>query len=146
MFGSETGGAKSLFTRPKEEGIIPMFSLDEHMSFNRFKIIREHWVSQFADETKRSTDLWWRVNRLVTGFNQNRAQTIASSRIKVLDESMSAFRPQTTKTGNLPHLSFIFRKPEPLGTELKTVASKKNNGPIIFAEIQEGKMPMKAKE
>ena len=32
---------------------------------------------------------------------------------------MSAFRPQTTKTGNLPHLSFIQRKPEPLGTELK---------------------------
>ena len=40
---------------------------------------------------------------------------------KVMDESMSAFQPQTTKTGNLHHLSYVLRKPEPLGTEIKTV-------------------------
>lgn len=36
-----------------------------------------------------------------------------------MDESMSAFRPRTTTTGNLPHLSFVLRKPENLGTEMK---------------------------
>ena len=62
-----------------------------------------------------------------------------------LDESMSAYRPQTRKTGNLPNISFILRKPEPLGTELKTVALTGSNGPIIWAEIQEGKNGMKNK-
>ena len=38
------------------------------------------------------------------------------------DKSMSAIRFRTTAKGNLPHLSYIFRKAEPLGTEFKTVA------------------------
>ena len=40
---------------------------------------------------------------------------------------MSAFRPQTRKTGNLPHLSFIMRKPEDLGTEFKVTADTAMN-------------------
>jgi hypothetical protein len=28
---------------------------------------------------------------------------------------MSAFRPRTTKLGGLPNISFVMRKPEPLG-------------------------------
>ena len=35
---------------------------------------------------------------------------------------MNAFWPRTTNHGNLPHLSFIQRKPEDLGTEIKTIA------------------------
>ena len=42
--------------------------------------------------------------------------------LKVGDESMSAIRFRTTAKGNLPHLSYILRKPEPLGTEFNTVA------------------------
>jgi hypothetical protein len=59
---------------------------------------------------------------LVDGFNTNRHDWVAASARKTLDESMSAFRPRTSKTGGLPHLSFILRKPEPLGTEFKTIA------------------------
>jgi hypothetical protein len=33
----------------------------------------------------------------------------------VADESMSAWVPRTSKTGGLPNISFIKRKPEPLG-------------------------------
>ena len=33
------------------------------------------------------------------------------------DESMSVYCPMTTKFGNLPHLSQIQRKPEPLGIQ-----------------------------
>jgi hypothetical protein len=58
---------------------------------------------------------------------------------------MSAFRPQTTKTGNLPNLSHIERKPEDLGTELKVVACSKI-GLCLFLEVQEGKEPMRVKE
>ena len=35
--------------------------------------------------------------------------------MKVFDKSMSAIRFQTAVKGNLTHLSYIFRKPEPLG-------------------------------
>jgi hypothetical protein len=59
---------------------------------------------------------------LINGLNKNRHDWVAASARKVLDESMSAWRPKTTKTGGLPHLSFILRKPEPLGTEFKMIA------------------------
>ena len=43
---------------------------------------------------------------------------------KVLDESMSALVPRTTATGGLPTISYIRRKPEPLGTEFKVSSVK----------------------
>ena len=55
---------------------------------------------------------WWRAKHLFDGFNN----------LKVGDESMSAIWFRTTAKGNLPHLSYIFRNPEPLGTEFNTVA------------------------
>lgn len=62
------------------------------------------------------------IRAMVDGYNENRINWLAASVVKVLDESMSAWRPRTTKAGGLPHLSLIARKPEPLGTEFKTVA------------------------
>jgi hypothetical protein len=40
---------------------------------------------------------------------------INASKVKVIDESMCAYRPRTTATGGLPNISFIKQKPEPLG-------------------------------
>ena len=34
---------------------------------------------------------------------------------------MSAFKPRTTKKGNLSHISFIIQKAKPLGTEFKSI-------------------------
>ena len=33
---------------------------------------------------------------------------------------MAAWRPRISKNGDLPKISYIIRKPEPLGTEFKT--------------------------
>ena len=55
---------------------------------------------------------------LINGFNAA-CNNITSSSLKVGDKSMSEICFHMTK-GNLPQLSHIFRKPEPLGTELKT--------------------------
>ena len=55
---------------------------------------------------------------------------------------MSAIRFRTTAKGNLPHLSYIFRKPDPLGTEFKTVACSVT-GALLFIEVQRGKEGMK---
>ena len=69
-------------------------------------------------------------------------KNIAASFLKVGDESMSAIRFRTTEKGNLPHLYYIFRKPEPLGAEFKTVAFSVT-GALLFIEVQMGKEGMK---
>ena len=55
---------------------------------------------------------------------------------------MSAIRFRTTVKGNLPHLSYIFRKSEPLGTEFKTIACSVT-GALLFIEVQRGKEGVK---
>ena len=55
---------------------------------------------------------------------------------------MSAILFRTTEKGNLPHLSYIFRKPELLGTKFKTVACYVT-GALLFIEVQREKEGMK---
>ena len=57
---------------------------------------------------------------LIYGFNES-CKNIAVIYLKIGDDSMVVIRFQTTYKGNLPHLSYIFRNPEPLGTEFKTM-------------------------
>ena len=54
------------------------------------------------------------------------------------DESMSAFKPKTTPTGNLPHLSYVERKPKHVGTELKNYCCSKT-GIMICLQIVRGR-------
>ena len=80
----------------------------------------------FMDHTaKEEGDPWAILGSLIDGFNKNRSEYVASSVCKVADESMSAYRPRTTKTGGLPHLAFEPRKPEDLGTEFKNISCSK---------------------
>ena len=55
---------------------------------------------------------------------------------------MCAWRPRQTKLGNLPNISYIMRKPEPLGTEFKTACCPMT-GVMTCMEIQRGKEGMK---
>ena len=48
-------------------------------------------------------------------FKSHWQNIIVSSMWKVFDKSMLAYCPWTIMTGGLPNLSFILRKPEPLG-------------------------------
>ena len=141
---TKTGGVDGLYKK-KNDGIIERVNVAEHMSQRRFKQIKTLWITQFHSPADKVNTEWWMVSKLVNGFNDNRRKKVAASRVKTLDESMSSFRPQKSKTGNLPNISFILRKPKNLGTELKTVASKGANGPMLHAEIQEDKMGMKNK-
>ena len=58
---------------------------------------------------------------MIYGFNEV-CSIIAESYLKVGDESMSAIRFHTMSKGNLPHLYYISRKPEPLGKEFNLFA------------------------
>ena len=78
---------------------------------------------------------------LLDGFN-TACKNIAASFLKVGDESMSEIRFRTTVKVNLLHLSYTFRKPDPLGTKFKTVACYVT-GDLLFIEVQRGKEVMK---
>ena len=93
------------------------------MTRTRFNEIRQYMAFIFADKSLEGKDDWWQIMGGVNGFNANRLRTVQAPNIKVLDETMSAYRPRTTKFGTLPYLSFILRKPEPLETEFKTLAT-----------------------
>ena len=66
-------------------------------------------------------DKWWRTRILIDGFDEA-CSNIASSYLKVGDESMSAIRFFTTSKGKLPHLYYISLQPEPIGTEFEKFA------------------------
>ena len=51
----------------------------------------------------------------------------------------------TTKLGGLPNISYIIRKPQPLGTEFKHLVCGMS-GLMLWLEIQEGKERMRKKE
>ena len=56
---------------------------------------------------------------------------------------MSPWKPRTTATGGLPNISFIKRKPKPLGTEFRNSCTE--SGVLSFLEVQEGKSGMALK-
>lgn len=81
------------------------------------------------------------VSKGIDDVNKTRQNKVLSGFLKVLEESISTYRPQTHKNSNRPHISFIMRKPEDLGTELKVVADTKSNI-LLYLEIQQGKSAM----
>ena len=87
------------------------------MSQDRFEQIKAHVHHAFAGTVE--DDKWNPICPLIDGFNQNRRSTVEASARKVVDECMSAFQPRTTPSSSLPHITFVLRKPKPLGTELK---------------------------
>ena len=93
------------------------------MPLYRFVILRKAFAHAFHDKDSNSD--WAQIGLLINGYNSNRKKNIAASFRKVFDESMSAIVPRTSPTGGLPTISFIIRKPEPLGTEVK-VSFKQN--------------------
>ena len=70
---------------------------------------------------------------LIDGFN-NSCSNIASSYLKVGDESISSIRFFTMSKEDLTCLTYIFCTSEPLGTELKKVDFS-TAGPLIFLII-----------
>ena len=77
---------------------------------------------------------------LIDGFNVAYNNIVASS-MKFDDKSMSAICFHIMGKGNLRHLSYMFRKLEPLGTEFNTVACSVT-GIFLFLEVQIGKEGM----
>ena len=112
----------------------------------RFKQIKRFVSYMWADEVKKEEgDPWWQIVQLMYQFNKCRRNKVRTSNVRVADESMSALRPRTNKAGNIPHLSFVKRKPEDLGTELKTAACPELKI-MEYLEIQRSKDDLHGRE
>ena len=118
----------------------------KHMKLYRFKEYRRFIpITMESEDLKRDGDDWYQAKDYIDRFNKRRMDEVTFSVWDILDESMSAFVPKKTKLGGLPNISYIQRKPEPLGTEFK-VGSCSVIKMIKTLEIQEGKDRMKAKK
>lgn len=93
------------------------------MKLYRFKQFRKYCTAIWEDEGLKQSDEWWRFQPAIDEFNDLRQTRIVSAFWMIVDETMSAWKPRTSATGNLPNISYIFRKPEPLGTWLPFVCS-----------------------
>ncbi len=98
------------------------------MARDRFEAIK----AQFATHPLNPdySDRWYPIRDFVDRFNKNRRENIFPSWRVVVDECMCAWRGK-----DLPHLSFIPRKPEPYGVEFKSIADGES-GVLLTLEIQ----------
>lgn len=120
------GGAENLYDNSEPiSDLLPNTKVNLSGVMKKYRLQQLISVIPHAFHGKDVDDPWNAITSLVDGFNNTRAQKIAASYCKIFDESMSAWSPTTTRFGGLPFLSFILRKPQPLGTEFKVVACSK---------------------
>ena len=127
--------------------LFPPLDMGRHgMSKNRLKKMRELQAQMFSvDEDELDANDPWRYCRApIAAFNLRRRSLVIPSWLLTLDESMCPYTgTEGVEPGKgadfkpIPLLSFVERKPEPLGCELK-VAADGNSGVFLNLEIQEG--------
>ena len=105
----------SLWSSDADDGIVPPPSFQRFIKLYQFKEFRQFVVEIMADESLKDSDPWWRLSSAVEEFNQRRRETVEASVWGIIDELMSAFRPRSSAKSQLPNISYIKRKPEPLG-------------------------------
>jgi len=93
---------------------------EQYMPFSRWKDLRRFFPEIFVDEGKKETDPWYRFSSAIDEFNSLCQSEVLCSKWISIDETMSAWKPRKTALGGLPNISFIVRKPEPLGKTLRT--------------------------
>jgi hypothetical protein len=95
----------------------------QYVSENQFKAFcsaapfcwsdKKHWY----EDTR---DIPWDVFLpCLAEFNSKRQQLLKTTML-LLDESMSGWRPKTTKLGGIPNITYEPRKPKPLGTMFRS--------------------------
>ncbi len=135
------GRNRNMWDKQVPEGIDKMVNYKGHMAEYRFNQMKTYMLYVFADEEEKGENAWWKIKAGIKGYNDNQKSTVRSSPIKVFDESVSAFCPQVSSKGNLPHLSMIARKPKLLGTKLKVTADS-TTGIFLYLELQKGQLGM----
>jgi Transposase IS4 len=89
---------------------------------------KQYW---FQDRNEKPWDIFMPA---LDNFNDKRTKLLKVICL-VLDESMSGWRPKTSKRGGLPNITFEPRKPVPLGTMLRN-ACECVTGVLINQDVQ----------
>ncbi len=87
---------------------------------------------------------WEEVDYWVRAFNKSRKEELEVGTNVTPDEMMFAWRGKKGN-GGIPHLSFLIRKPIPLGTESKVVCEG-TFGLCMYLEVQKAKVEMARKK
>lgn len=109
------------------------------MTKNRWMRLRARMACGPSDEASLEADPWSFVRAFTNSFNDHMHTTFGPSWLLCLDESMVAWRGRFGEgdPSKCPHRSWVPRKPEPMGCELKSLACAMS-GLLLFAEIAEG--------
>ena len=127
--------------QPIPESAMPPPRMGRHgISKNRFKAIRNALAFGPSDDASFDLDGWCFIQPMVDAFNEHMNDIFCPGWLLTLDESMSAYRGKQGQRDRkkCPNLSWVPRKPEPLGAELKT-AGCALSGMIIRIEVCKGK-------
>ena len=125
----------------ERKGMLPPPDFGRWISKDRFTRILRYWArGEIGIEDTLTDDPWGEVRIWVNGHNSARREEIRCGSALTPDESMIAWTG-ISGPGGVPHLSFLIRKPEPLGIEAKCVCDG-SSGVMMYVELQEGKIRM----
>lgn len=113
------------------------------LSKDRFtRIMRYLARGPDGTETLKQGDPWAEIRWMVDGFNETRKAQFKCGWLVTPDESMIQWTGASGPPHGMPHLSYVPRKPIPLGCEVKCVADG-TSGVMMHIELQEGKTRMR---
>jgi len=123
------------------KGMMPAPDFGLFLSRSRFEKVLSYWAyGPDGTEEKLPEKPWEEVDYWVRAFNKNRREELVVGTDLTPDELMMAWKGKKGN-GGIPHLSFVERKPIPLGTEAKVVCEG-SMGLCVFIELQKGKTTM----
>jgi hypothetical protein len=123
----------------KRVGMMLAPDFGSQLSHDRFQRILRYWGRGLPQERGQlRLNPWAQIDPRVKGFNAARLREIKVGSCITSDEMMFEWRGKSGY-GGLPHMSYIKRKPKPLGTELKSVCEG-TMGICVHIEIQKGKI------
>ena len=89
---------------------------------------KSHWFEERRDKS------WAIFEPCLNQYNSRRKNMLKAVLLLMLDESMSGWRPKTSRLGGLPNITFEPRKPIPIGTMFKN-GVECISGMIVFQDI-----------
>ena len=107
LIASVVHGSGTMLWKQRPESILTSKLVAKFMSKRRFKEIRRFISFVMCEPDLEDKDAWWRVSSFIEEYNKQRMEHVTTSNWKTIDESMCAFRPRTSKTGGLPHITYI---------------------------------------
>ena len=130
-------GVENLWLRGKSSGRRNYPNFGQYVPQNVFKAFQSAAPYCFSKERywyMDSKDKPWDIFLPCLKSFNDRRKHLMKLRLLMLDESMSGWRPKTSKLGGLPNYTYEARKPVPLGTMFRN-AVECVSGCLVFQDV-----------